>query len=108
MAEGGFKSKLLPVSANEYLITTNLTLGVWKWIEAYTDFGMLKNQNKNPYFLYGSGIRFNILPDYLELFFPFHSTDGWEFDGKPYETKIRFILTLNPKQLSNLFSRRWF
>ena len=49
MAEGGFKSKLLPVTANDYLITINLTLGVWKWIEAYTDLGILKNQNKNPH-----------------------------------------------------------
>ena len=108
MGEGGFKSKLLPASANDYLITTNLTFGVWKWIEAYTDFGIIKNQDKNPHFLYGSGIRINILPDYLELFFPAHSSYGWEFDGRSYETKIRFILTLSPKQLSNLFSRRWF
>tara|TARA_A100001011_G_scaffold251572_2_gene259761 strand:- start:1231 stop:3855 length:2625 start_codon:yes stop_codon:yes gene_type:complete len=108
MAEGGFKSKLPPTTGNDYLITTNLTIGVWKWIESYIDFGIIKNQNKNPHFLYASGIRLNILPDYLELFFPFHSMDSWEFDGKSYETKIRFILTLNPKQLGNLFSRRWF
>ena len=108
MAEGGFKSMVLPVTANDYLLTSNLTLGVWKWIELYADFGILKNHGVNSHFLYGSGIRFNILPDYLEIFFPLHSSNGWEFNEIPYETKIRFILTFSPKQLSNLFSRRWF
>ena len=108
MAEGGFKSRLFPSSANNYLLTSNLTLGIWKWIELYTDFGVLNNYGDNPHFLYGSGIRFNILQDYLELFFPIHTTNGWEFNDTPYETKIRFILTLNPAQLKSLFTRRWF
>ena len=108
MAEGGFKSMVLPVTANDYLLTSNLTIGVWRWIELYADFGMLKNHGVNSHFLYGSGIRFNILPDYLEIFFPLHTSNGWEFNEIPYETKIRFILTFSPKQLSNLFSRRWF
>ena len=108
MAEGGFKSMLIPTTANDYLLTTNLTMGIWKWIEAYIDLGILKNRRSNPHFLYGSGIRFNILPDYLEIFFPLHTNKGWEFNQIPYETKIRFILLLSPKQLSKLFSRRWF
>ena len=108
LAEGGFKSLLLPASANDYLLTTNLTLGIWKWIEAYIDLGVIRNYKKNPLFLYGSGFRFNILPDYLEIFFPLHSSNGWEFNEVPYENKIRFILTFSPKQLTNLFSRRWF
>lgn len=108
MAEGGFKSRLFPATANDYLLSSNLTLGVWKWIELYTDFGILKNHGANPHFLYGSGVRFNILTDYLEIFFPLHTINGWEFNEIPYETKIRFILTLSPKQLTKLFSRRWF
>lgn len=108
MAEGGFKSLLLPATANDYLLTTNLTVGIWKWIEAYLDLGVLRNHKRNPLFFYGSGVRFNVLPDYLEIFFPFHSNNGWEFSKMPYENKIRFILTFSPKQLTNLFSRRWF
>ena len=108
MAEGGFKSLLLPATANDYLLTTNLTVGIWKWIEAYLDVGVLRNYKMNPLFYYGSGVRFNVLPDYLEIFFPFHSSNGWEFSKMPYENKIRFILTFSPKQLTNLFSRRWF
>jgi hypothetical protein len=108
MAEGGFKSLLFPNTANEYLLTTNLTMGIWKWIEAYVDLGILKNRNHNPHFLHGSGIRLNILPDYLEIFLPLHTNKGWEFNENHYGTKIRFILLFSPKQLSKLFSRRWF
>jgi hypothetical protein len=107
MAEGGFKSILSAATANDYLLTTNLTMGVWKWIEVYTDLGILKGHSTNPYFLYGSGIRLNFLPDYLEIFFPLHSTNGWETEDSSYKTKIRFILTLRPKQLAGLFSRKW-
>jgi hypothetical protein len=46
MAEGGFKSLLLPATANDYLLSTNLTIGLWKWIEAYTDLGVIKNHKK--------------------------------------------------------------
>ena len=108
MAEGGFKSLLLPATANEYLLSTNLTIGIWKWIEAYTDLGVVKNHKRNPHFFYGSGVRLNVLPDYMEIFFPLHTSNGWEFSEVPYETKIRFILTFSPKQLTNLFSRKWF
>ena len=108
MAEGGFKSLLLPATANDYLLSTNLTVGIWKWFEAYTDLGVVKNHKRTPHFFYGSGLRLNVLPDYLELFFPLHSSNGWEFGDDPYQTKIRFILTFSPKQLTNLFSRRWF
>ena len=108
MAEGGFKSMFFPATANDYLLSTNLTIGIWKWIEAYTDLGVVKNYKMDSHFFYSSGIRFNILPDYLEVFFPLHSSNGSEFNDVSYETKIRFILTFSPKQLKSLFSRRWF
>ncbi len=108
MAEGGFKSTLFPNTANDYLLTTNITMSIWKWVETYIDLAFLKNHDSNPHFLYGSGIRLNILPDYLEIFLPIHTSIGSEFDNTPYKNKIRFVLTISPKQLSNLFSRKWF
>ena len=108
MAEGGFKSMLLPTTANDYLLTTNLTMGIWKWIEAYIDLGILKNRKSNSHFLYGCGIRFNILPDYFEIFFPLYSSNGFEPTQSRYATKIRFIFTPRLRTLSSLFTRKWF
>jgi hypothetical protein len=108
MAEGGFKSMHSIATANDYLFSANITLGIWKWIEAYSDIGSLKNRGEKVYTYFGSGIRFNIIPDYLELYFPFISSNGWEINQSDYKKKIRFVLTLNTKQFLGLFSRRWF
>lgn len=108
MAEGGFKSLIPQSNANDWLISSNLNMGLWRWIEAYLDVGLLKNRNESVRTYYGSGIRLNVLPDYLEVFFPMVSSLGWEATQQAYPQKIRFVLSIRTKQLANLFSRRWF
>ena len=109
-AEGGFKSKFNDPYSNDILVTINAGFGIWKWLEGYLDFGIIKNKNKNSRLLYDSGFRINILPDYLELFFPLYNSDGFQLtdDLSPYSEKIRFLLTLQPKTLTKLFTRKWF
>ena len=109
-AEGGFKSKFINPYSNDLLITINAGFGIWKWLEGYLDFGLIKNKNENSRFLYDSGLRINILPDYLELFFPVYNSNGFQLTDNlsPYSEKIRFLLTLQPKTLTKLFTRKWF
>jgi len=108
MAEGGFKSIIPNSNANKWLLSTNLSMGLWRWVEAYLDLGLLKNQKHPIRSFYDTGLRLNILPDYLEAYFPIASTMGWEVTQINYHEKIRFVLSIRPKQLANLFSRRWF
>jgi len=108
IGEGGFKSKLIPSSANQWLATTNFSFNIWNWIEVYGDAGFLKNHNQNEKFLYDSGIRLNLVTDYFELYFPVYSNNGWEIAQPNYQEKIRFIFTFSPKSLINLFTRKWF
>lgn len=108
MAQGGFKSYLIPASSNQRLITTNMSYTIWNWVDAYGDFGFIKNNNQKTAFLYDSGIRLNLVTDYFELFFPVYSTNGLEITQKQYNEKIRFIFTFDPKSLINLFTRKWF
>ena len=109
-AEGGFKSKFKNPFSNDLLVTLNAGFGLWKWLEGYLDFGLIKNKNTNMKFLYDSGLRINVLPDYLELFFPIYNSNGFQLNDKlnPYSEKIRFLLTLQPKTLTKLFTRKWF
>ncbi len=109
-AEGGFKSKFNNPYSNDLLVTLNAGFGIWKWLEGYFDFGIIKNKNENSRFLYDSGLRINILPDYLELFFPVYNSNGFQLTDNltPYSEKIRFLLTLQPKTLTKLFTRKWF
>ncbi|MBF7093454.1 aminopeptidase [Flavobacterium sp. ALJ2] len=108
MAEGGFKSKLTPQFANQWITTLNASYSLWNWIEAYGDVGIIKSKGLSEKFIYDSGIRLNFVPDYFELYFPVYSNNGWEISQDKYGEKIRFVVTLSPKTLTNLFTRKWF
>jgi hypothetical protein len=108
LSEGGFKSFLSPTSANQWLVSTNASFNVWNWIELYGDAGFAKNSGHAEDFLYDSGVRLNLVPDYFELYFPVYSNNGWEITQYHYKEKIRFVVTLSPKTLLNLFTRKWF
>jgi hypothetical protein len=107
-AEGGFKSKLNTPYANQWITTFNASYSIWNWIEVYGDLGLVKNTNQKANFVYDSGIRFNLLTDYFELYFPLYSNNGWEIGQTNYSEKIRFVVTLNPGRLVPLFTRKWF
>ncbi|WP_349293634.1 aminopeptidase [Flavobacterium marginilacus] len=108
-AQGGFKSFLNPSEADQWLTTANLSYSIlWNWVDAYADFGFIKNKGASNTFLYDSGIRLNLVQDYFELYFPVYSSNGFELSEKNYGEKIRFIFIFNPKSLINLFTRKWF
>lgn len=107
IAEGGFKSKLKEQFASQWMTTFNAGYSIWNWIEAYGDVGFLKSKYNTPDFVYDSGIRLNLVQDYFELYFPIYSNNGWEIAQPNYNEKIRFIITLSPKTLTNLFTRKW-
>ncbi|MEP3386350.1 MAG: metalloprotease, partial [Flavobacteriaceae bacterium] len=108
IAEGGFKSQLENPFANDWIITTNTSTNIWKWIEAYGDLGYIKNRGENTRFVYDSGVRLNLVTDYFELYFPVYSNRGWEIAQQDYGERIRFIVTMSPKTLVGLFTRKWF
>ena len=106
--EGGFKSIIPNSSSNQWILSSNFSVGVWKWVESYLDFGILKNANQRMKFYNGYGIRLNFIPDYLELYFPVGSSHEYSIAKENYLSKIRFVLSLNPKDISAFFSRTWF
>ena len=107
-AEGGFKSKLDTRYANQWMTTFNASFNVWNWVQVYGDVGLLKNNFSSTKFVYDSGLHLNLVPDYFELFLPVYSSNGYELNSNNYGEKIRFVVTLTPKTLISLFTRRWF
>ncbi|WP_240723606.1 aminopeptidase [Flavobacterium sp. J27] len=107
-SEGGFKSKLDTRYANNWMTTINGSVNIWNWIQVYGDVGLLKNHFQPTQFLYDSGIHLNLVPDYFELFLPVQSSNGFELNDKNYHEKIRFLITISPKTLVSLFTRKWF
>ena len=108
IAEGGFKSKLETPFANQWMTTANVSTTIWRYFEAYGDIGLLKNKSFSPEFVYDSGIRFNLVTDYFELYFPIYSNLGWEVAAPNYSERIRIKFTLDPEVLLGLFKRKWF
>lgn len=105
--EGGFKSKLDTRYANQWITTVNGTFNIWNWIQIYGDAGMLKNKYDKAKFVYDSGLHFNLVPDYFELFLPVYSSNGFSLNDANYGQQIRFVVTLSPKTLISLFTRKW-
>ena len=107
MAGGGFKSFFEDPTTNNFILSTNLNIGIWKWVEGYLDLGMLKDSKEDSRYFYGTGLRLNLLPDFFELYLPISSSNGFELNDFRYRNKIRFIVSYNLESLGNLFSRRW-
>ncbi len=106
--EGGFKSSLNTPYANRWITTFNTSIGIWRWIEVYNDVGLVKNKGSKVYFAHENGIRLNFIHDILEIYFPIHSNLGWELQQPDYTTKIRFVLTIQPKKIINFFRRGFY
>ncbi|MDP2685653.1 MAG: metalloprotease [Aequorivita sp.] len=108
IAEGGFKSQLEPAYANSWMTTVNASTNIWKWIYAYGDVGLVHNKARGTNTVFDSGIRLSLVADYFELYFPIYSSLGFEPNLPHYDEKVRFIVTLSPKTLLGLFTRRWY
>lgn len=108
IAEGGFKSQLQPAFANQWITTLNASTNLWRWIFVYADAGLVQNKNEDVKAVYDSGIRVSLVADYFELYFPMYSNLGFEPSLPNYDQKIRFIITLSPKTLLGLFTRKWY
>ena len=108
IAEGGFKTIFEHQWANQGMLTTNFSIGLWRWIEAYADAGFIKNKNQNPYFRYDSGIRFNFIHNFLEIYFPVQSSLGFEPSQSNYASKIRYVITLDLNRIYNFIKRGFY
>jgi len=108
IAEGGFKSQLEPAYANSWITTVNASTNIWKWIYAYGDVGLVGNKDRGLNAVFDSGIRVSLVADYFEVYFPIYSNLGFEPNLPHYDEKVRFIITLSPKTLLGLFTRRWY
>ena len=108
IAEGGFKSKLNTPFANKWMTTFNFSTTLWKYIQAYTDFGLVKNTFNPVKFQYDTGLRIDLVTDYFEVYFPLYSNLGWEVGMPNYDQKIRFVFTVDPQSLLGLFRRKWY
>lgn len=107
LADGGFKS-FLPGSVNQWITSVNVDSSVWKIFHVYADAGMYKNKNRPAEFIWDSGIKVKLIPDFLEVYFPIQSSLGFEPSFKDYAKRIRYTLVLNLGAVINAARRGWY
>ena len=107
LAEGGFKS-YFNTSVNQFITSFNVDSHLWKWFNLYADAGVYKNKNQSAKFIWDSGVKVKVIPDFLEVYFPVASTLGFEPGFKDYGYRIRYTLVLNLGALINNLRRGVF
>lgn len=94
LAEGGFKSRFNQ-SVNQWIGAVNVDGHVWKMFNVYADFGLYKNKYRDPHFIWDSGVKLRLIPDFLEIYFPVQSSLGFEPSFRDYASRIRYTLVFN-------------
>ncbi len=107
-AEGGFKTFFDDQFVNDYLISNNVNIGIWRWFNLYADWAWLKRKTEALKFYYDSGFRVNLVQDYFEVFFPVYSKKGWEIKEPDYLSRIRIVFTMDINGLFKMIKRGWY
>ncbi|WP_283421774.1 aminopeptidase [Chryseobacterium profundimaris] len=107
LADGGFKS-FIPGTVNKWITSMNVDTSVWKIFHVYADAGVYDNKNQSTKFIWDSGIKVRVIPDFLEIYFPVQSSLGFEPGFKDYGRRIRYTLILNLNSIINAARRGWY
>ncbi|MCJ8152182.1 aminopeptidase [Chryseobacterium sp. SSA4.19] len=107
LADGGFKS-FIPGTVNKWLTSVNVDTSVWKIFHVYADAGVYQNSGRPTKFIWDSGIKVRVIPDFLEIYFPVQSSLGFEPAFKDYAKRIRYTLILNLSSIINAARRGWY
>lgn len=107
LADGGFKS-VLGNTANQFIASVNVDSHLWKMFNVYADAGIYKNYNFNSHFIWDTGVKLKIIPDFFEIYFPVQSSLGFEPSFKDYGYRIRYTLIFNLGATINHYRRGWF
>ncbi|MHA6697284.1 aminopeptidase [Chryseobacterium sp. A321] len=106
-AEGGFKSHVgEPVS--RWISSVGVDAHIWKLFNLYADAGVYKNKGQSEQFIWDSGVKLKVIPDFLEVYFPLQSSLGFEPSLDNYGKRIRFTLILNLSALTSHFRKGWY
>lgn len=107
LADGGFKS-FIPGTVNQWITSLNVDTSVWEIFHIYADAGVYKNKNNPTQFIWDSGVKVRVIPDFLEIYFPVQSSLGFEPGFKDYGKRIRYTLILNLSTIINAARRGWY
>ncbi len=98
--DGGFKT-LISNPINEFLLSANLQLNIWGSIGFFGDIAIVDRLNNA--ILWDTGLRLQVVDEFLELYFPIKSSSTNEFQNERYLDNIRFVLNLDVDDMFEKF-----
>jgi len=107
-AEGAFKIFFDDQYADRWMWTHNIYIGIWKRLNAFADFGWMKHSGRPVAFHYDAGLRYYLVPDYIEFYFPLYYDGRFVPFDKTYFSYIRIMFVFDLPGLAKMFTRSWY
>lgn len=104
VTEGGFKS-FTNVFADQWMLTTNLSVPVWSFFGVYGDAGF-SDDFKTLY--YDAGFRVAFITDFLEIYLPMVNQGVFVPGQTNYLSRVRFILDIDQSNIINRLRRGYY
>lgn len=104
VTEGGFKSST-NVFADQWMLSTNLVIPIWKYFGVYGDAGFSDNFNK---LYYDAGFRVAFITDFAEIYFPMINQGVFVPGESNYLSRVRFILDIDQSNIINRLRRGYY
>jgi len=107
-AEGAFKVFFEDQFADKWMFTHNVYVGIWKRFNLFADAGWMQSYGGPVRFHYDAGLRYYLVPDYFEVYFPLLYDGHWIPLNKDYPSYIRFMFVFDLPGLAKMFTRSWY
>jgi hypothetical protein len=100
--DGGFKSQTNTFD-NKSMLAINAKVPIWRYFKLFGDIGWTSNE-----FAWDYGASIIIVPDFLEIHFPFQSNQANFLQSSNYVEHIRYVLNLDPTRIVNRLRRGYY
>lgn len=104
ITDGGFKSGM-NVFADEWMLSTNLSVPVWNMLGVFGDLGLADNFD-NIYYDYG--VRIAPISDFAEIYLPIGNNRGFAWDQGSYTSQIRFLIDIDIGNIRDRVRRGYY
>ncbi len=103
VTDGGFRSET-DVFADEYLLSSGLSIPIWSVFGVFGDVGIADGQG----LYWDYGLRLAIFTDFLEFYFPFANQDVNFLTQAAYPKYIRFVLNADLGKVKERIRRGYY
>ncbi len=104
VSDGGFKSQT-ETFTNAGLLSMSVNVPFYRFVGAFADAAALGSTQN---LAWDYGLYLELIPDFIEVYFPLQSSFGNHFNNPNYQQQIRFVLNLELDSILNRVRRGFY